>query len=186
MGHIFDPEKLHAIARSAVGLSHQEMQRHVVDALDREWPGHIDTSPRWMFNMTAGATGMMGLLHASLSEYLILFGSAIGTEGFSGRYRMHVWDAMISGEMWTYTESAFRDRVIHRPGDMALLERGDAKAYRICENSWMLEYGRGIIPAAMPLGLADAVLGALDGTTVVKTLHSYGRLVVKELLQGKI
>ena len=36
--------------------------------------------------------GQITLLHASLREYLILFGTAVGTEGHSGRYSAEVFD----------------------------------------------------------------------------------------------
>lgn len=186
MGYIFEPEKIQQIAQRGMGLPHEEMCSVIVDALSREYPGHIEREPEWCFNLAAGAVGMMGLLHASLTEYVLIFGSSIGTDSFSGRYRMDVYDAVITGEMWTYRESEFRRREEWKPGEMALLHRGDAKAYRITPDTWMLEYGRGIVPASIGVGLGDAVFSAFDGTTIWKTLRAYGKLVTRELLQGKI
>jgi hypothetical protein len=186
MGYIFDPERLQQIAQLGMGLPHEEMCNVVIDALAREYPGHIEREPEWCFNLAAGAVGMMAIVHASLTEYVLIFGSAIGTDSFSGRYRMDVYDTVITGEMWTYRESEFRRREEFKPGDMALLRRGDAKAYRIIADTWMLEYARGLIPASIGVGLADTVFSALDGTTLWKTLRTYGKLVTRELLKGKI
>jgi C-8 sterol isomerase len=72
-----------------------------------------------MFNLAAGATGMMTVLHGSLSEYLLLFGSPIGTEAFSGRYRLDIWDWVIAGEMWTYTEETYQQKTVTLPGEGA-------------------------------------------------------------------
>ena len=186
MVKVFDPEELHRIANLGVDRPFDEMVGVVVDELARVYPGHVDTSPRWMYNLAGGATGAMGLLHGSLSEYLIIFGSAVGTEGFSGRYLLEIHDFVMTGEMWTYTESRFSERVITRPGEAAFLGRGEVKSYRITEESWMLEYGRGPVPTCLPMGLGDAVLRGQDPPTIVKTLWAYGRLTTRSLLGGKI
>jgi hypothetical protein len=106
MAHIFDPARLHEIARAAVGLPHEPMVKTVVDGLHAAYPGHIARVPRWVISRAGGAMGMMMVLHGSLSEYVLLYGSPIGTEGFSGRYRVEVYDFVLAGEMWTYTEDA--------------------------------------------------------------------------------
>ena len=154
----------------------------VIGGLAARWPDNIETRQDWVFNLAAGATGMMTVLHGSITEYLILFGSSIGTEGFSGRYHLDIWDWVITGEMWTYTEEAFAERVITRPGEGAKLARGSAKGYRIKEGTWMLEYGRGFMPASLPGALAGALTSSFDPITVADTLSVYGRLTLRKLL----
>ena len=75
-----------------------------MDESTQAYPAHIDSSPRrrWLFSLTSVATGVMTMLHASFSEYLIIFGTPVGTEGFSGRYRMDIHDFVLAGEIWTY------------------------------------------------------------------------------------
>src|SRR5438093_8426105 len=104
MGYLFDPKDLQARARKVVGLPHEEMVRRLTEDLAKAYPGHIETRERWIFSLAGGATGIMTILHGSLSEYLLVFGTPIGTEGFSGRYWIDIYDCMLSGEMWTYTE----------------------------------------------------------------------------------
>src|SRR5262245_38138715 len=101
--HVFDPDELYRIAQLGVGRPHAEMCQAVIDGLTRAYPDWIKPQD-WIFNCAGGAVGVMKLLHASLSEYLLIFGSAIGTEGFSGRYRVGIHDFVMSGEMWTYTD----------------------------------------------------------------------------------
>src|SRR6185369_5495675 len=79
----------------------------------------------------------------------------------------------------------FHTRQVTRPGEGAKLRRGSAKGYRIKEDTWMLEYGRGFVPTALPIGLGDAVVSAQDVRIVSKTVRNYGKLVVRSLLQGK-
>ena len=43
---------------------------------------------------------------------------------------------------------------------------GGMPAFKLPEGAWMLEYGRGMIPASLPFALSDAVISCLDGKTV--------------------
>src|SRR5437899_317447 len=110
MRYLLEPDRLHDIARKAVGRSHAEMVQVVGNELSLAYPGHVSTTEDWIFNVTAGATGVMKVFHASLSEYVILFGTPVGTEGFSGRYRMDIYDFQIAGETWTYMEDRVGER----------------------------------------------------------------------------
>jgi len=186
MSYVFDPDVLHEIAKEAVGLPFDEMVRKVVTDLDAAYPGHIDTDPTWAFSIWGGSTGHIGLLHASLSEYVLIYGTPIGTMGFSGRYLLEIHDFVISGTMWTCTEECFGEGVVTGPGGGAFLPRGKAKACKFSENNWMLEYARGPIVTCLPYGLSEAIISAQDVPTVAKTVWAFGRCVVRELLRGKI
>lgn len=187
MRYVFDIDRLHAIASRGVGKSHDEMVKIVVGELAKAYPAHIDASfpRRWLFSLTAGATGVMTLLHASLSEYLIIFGTPIGTEGFSGRYRMDVHDFVTAGEVWTYRLDRCGTREVARAGDHTVLLRGEVDAFKIPESAWMLEYGRGFVPAAFPLILGDVIVSALDGTTLVDTVWTYAKMAWRELVVNR-
>ena len=182
---LFSPDVLHAVARGAVGLPHDKMVRRVTEELERLYPGHIERRPNWMLSLAGGVMGIMTILHGSLSEYVLIFGTPVGSEGFSGRYRIEIHDFMLAGEMWTYTESDFAARRVYRAGDAAVLPRRQAKGVRILEGAWMLEYGRGPVPTALPFALSGAV-ASLELGTIARTIGVYGRLVVRELLQGKL
>ncbi len=86
MAFIFDPTVLHEVARSALGRPLPQMIEHIAGELSHRYPGHIVPRREWVFNNAGGAMGQMMVLHASLTEYLIIFGSSIGTEGHSGRF----------------------------------------------------------------------------------------------------
>jgi C-8 sterol isomerase len=184
MSYVFDPDVLHDIANRAIGMRTDELVPFIGTELKARYPRHIETSENWIFNNAGGAMGMMNLFHASLSEYILLFGTPIGTEGHSGRYVTDVWDFMISGEMWTYTIGQM-ERQVFRPGDFAHLGRARAKGYRALEGTWMLEYSRGPIPLMLPFGLADTAFSTLDVPTLARTLGRYGRLVTRELFQNR-
>lgn len=186
MAYLFDPDKLRTIALEAVGLPHKQMVQTIIDKLAHAYPGHIETKQRWIFSLTAGATGVMTILHASLSEYVLIFGTPIGTEGFSGRYHFEIYDWVLAGDLWTYLLDEPGERVLNRPGDLALLPRGKVKGFRMPDASWVLEYARGAIPTALPLALSDVVFSAMDFRTLFETLWIYGKLTTRELFKGKI
>jgi hypothetical protein len=186
MSYLFEPDRLEQAAKLGIGLSHDEMFRVVSSDLAKAYPGHIETKHNWIFSTVAGSTGVMTLLHASLTEYVLIFGTPIGTEGFSGRYSMDIYDFQMAGDVWTYTEQDAGNRVVTRPGERTLLRRGHVKGYKMPEGGWMLEYARGNIAKALPIALGDTVFSCVDGTTLAKTLWAYGRLVTRELLRGKV
>ncbi len=185
MAYIFDPDELHAIAQEMVGRPPEEIFSGVAERLERSHPGHVEHECRWIFNNAGGAMGQLALLHASLSEYIIVFGSPIGTEGHSGRYRSEVYDFQIAGETWCYLEGEMR-RTVYKPGDVMYLGASQVKGYRIPDHSWMLEYARGPIPTMLPFGLADTVTSTLDVRNFARTFWHYGRLTTRELLKGKV
>lgn len=190
MGYIFDPEKLNQIVLDSLNANCKNLDEQfdwITAQLKQQWPDHIDDGPRrWIFNNAGGAMGQMHLLHASLTEYIIFFGTPIGTEGHSGRYTNDVYDFMIRGEVQIYLEGDV-ERVSAKPGGNYLyLTKGQAKGYRIPDDGWMLEYSRGLIPTMLPFGLADTLFSTLDAPTFVRTFSRYAQLVTKELLQGKI
>ncbi len=186
MRYIFEPEKLHQIAAGAVGMNKDEVVAYLERELAKAYPGHIHPHQDWVFSLFCSCTGMLKILHASLTEYVILFGTPLGTKGFSGRYKIEIWDAMISGEMWTAMIDRPFHKEIYRPGDLAYLPKGKVKAWGVSEDGWMLEYGRGLIPTALPVGVGDSVFSAMDPVTLLKTLWIYGKVTVKEMLKGKL
>ena len=185
MSHLFEVEQLHALVRPLIGRPLPDIVHTLVHQLADRYPGHILRDDEWIFNNAGGAMGMMRVLHASLSEYLIVFGSPVGTEGHSGRFLADDWFFILDGEQWAYTEGAL-EREVYRPGDVHHLGRGMAKGYRMPDRCFALEYARGVIPLMMPFGIADTLSSTMDFRTLAKTFRVYARSVVRELRQGKI
>lgn len=185
MGPIFDPEVLHQVARARLGLPMPQMVKAIAADLHDRYPGHIDRDPPWVLNNAGGAMGAFALLHASITEYVIVFGTPIGTEGHSGRHWADDYFIMLEGEQWAFSPGS-TEREVYRPGDMHVLRRGQVQGYRIPDSGWALEYARGFIPAMMPFGLLDVVTSTLDVRTLGRTLKIYARGVTRELLRGKI
>ena len=185
MANVFDPHDLHQLARDCIGGPIESVFENLHARLLERYPGHIDPNPPWMFNNAGGAMGAMCLLHGSITEYLIVFGSPIGTEGHTGRFSCDDWFIILDGEQWVYQPGDLR-RQVYKPGDMNLMARGSARGYRIPEFCWALEYARGVIPSMFPFGFVSTLSSTLDWRTLGHTARSYGKAVVRELFQGKI
>jgi C-8 sterol isomerase len=187
MGYIFEPAILQQVARAAVAknLPVPQLVAAVTEDLLNRYPGHIHGAPQWSFNNAGGAMGAMGLLHASLSEYVIIFGTPLGTEGHSGRFFVDDYFIVLAGEQWAFSAGHF-EREVYRPGDMHHLPRRHAKQYRIPESCWALEYARGPIPTMLPFGFADTFTSTLDFRSFASTSWNYAKSAAGELFQGKV
>ena len=103
--YIFSPEQLNEVAQNA--LARQSDTRGVIDDIVRQLkvshPGRtINTREEWVFNNAGGAMGSMYIIHASITEYLIIFGTALGTEGHTGRHTADDYFHILEGEQWAY------------------------------------------------------------------------------------
>jgi C-8 sterol isomerase len=118
----------------------------------------------------------MKLYYASVFEYLMIWGTPIGSEGHSGRHLVGFWDTVIDGEMWYYGEGQF-DKRVYKPGDRVYVGRNQARAMNFTDGVWAVEYARGPLPASVPFGVADELVSTLDFATAGQTLAVYATLV---------
>ncbi|KAI0056238.1 ERG2 and sigma1 receptor-like protein [Artomyces pyxidatus] len=190
--YVFDPDHLHALARAAIASSPDDMDgmiSHIVTNLTATYPtSRIALNPdssEWVFNNAGGAMGAMYVIHASITEYLIIFGTPLGTEGHSGLHPADDYFHILKGEQWAFQPGALEmERYV--PGDVHLMRRGVAKQYKMHEGCWAMEYARGWIPLMMPFGLADTFTSTLDIPTLIRTIRISGREMTRNLLLGKI
>lgn len=63
-------------------MAYQKIHRE----LQRRYPGHIleESDLQWIFMNAGGWMGSICILHASVTEYILFFGTAIDTSGHSG------------------------------------------------------------------------------------------------------
>lgn len=112
--YIFDQNVLQQVAQKNIALySHDShlMMTKLAEDLAQEYPGHIRLTEEWVFNNAGGAMGSMWILHGSLTEYLIIFGTPVGTEGHTGRFMADDYFIMLEGEQWAYNAGALTREV---------------------------------------------------------------------------
>ena len=174
--HIFNPDVIDQCALAGIGHPKPEMFDRIARAIEERYPGTIYHDQPWIYSIAGGAMIQMKLYFASLHEYLMIWGTPIGSEGHSGRHRVAFWDTVIDGETWYYAEGQFEKR-IYRPGDRIFVGKGQACGMNFTDGVWALEYARGSIWRSLPFGLADEILSCRDFMAVKQTVAVYTTLI---------
>jgi len=151
-----------------------------------KWVRDPELPDLWLFNNAGGAMGSMTILHASLSEYVILFGTAVGTEGHTGRFLADDYFTILHGEQWAQSTAQPFVREVYRPGDQHHLAFGETKHYKMPGECWALEYSRCNILSMMPFGLFDTMFSTVDVYTMYITARETLKGFLGHLLMGKV
>jgi len=179
MAYVFEPEILRDVVRMHVALPMAEQVEAVSHTLREIYGEHVSPGQRWMFSNAGGIMCTISPLHVSLNEYLLFCGTAVGSEGHSGRHRADIYDVVMSGELWTYQPGSF-ERHQYKAGDLACLRRGTANGSKLRPGVWLLEYARGNIPSLFPFALGDTLFSTLDTTDLIGQLGISNKLMLKE------
>jgi C-8 sterol isomerase len=182
--YVFDPQVIHEVSRKHLGQSLEQMFANITAELSERYPGAIDDSKPWIFNNAGGVMLEMKLLHASTKEYVMLWGTPIGSEGHTGRHLVEFYDTVLDGEAWYYSEGQFT-RNEYKPGDHIFLGKGQSAGMHYPDHVWMVEYARGVLPSLLPFGLADALLSTLDFKTALQTMQIYFSLLARSLSRSQ-
>ncbi|KAL6399983.1 C-8 sterol isomerase [Ilyonectria robusta] len=185
--YIFEHERVHDLAKRAIaqhGNNTRAIAEYIVTELNEVAPGRINLDEEWVFNNAGGAMGAMWILHASITEYLIIFGTAVGTEGHSGRHPADNYFNILTGTELAYVPGQYEPEV-YPPGSVHYLKRGSVKQYKMPEGCFALEYMRGWIPLTLFFGFADTFSSVLDFETLWRTSWITGRQMIGNLVRGK-
>ncbi|CAM4730708.1 hypothetical protein PO909_022222 [Leuciscus waleckii] len=179
--YVFTKEDVAKLAKQYAGQDHEQAFSKVVVELRKRYPGHIlpDEDLQWVFVNAGGWMGSMCLLHASLTEYVLLFGTAVDTGGHSGRYWAEISDTVISGNFRQWKEGTTKSETYY-PGDTIVHAVGEATSVQWSAGTWMVEYGRGFIPSTLGFALADTVFSTQDFLTLFYTVRVYVKGMILE------
>ena len=194
--YVFDANDVAAITKSVLSTQQgfaswkkEEDHKAIFEAVEKrlreKYGAHILAPSRteWLFINAGGWMGSFYLLHASLTEYVLFFGTAIDTSGHSGRYWANISDTIITGSFRQWKEGT-TNAVMHSPGDTVYHNIGETTAVQWTGGTWMVEYGRGFVPSTLTFALADTVFGTTDFYLMYQTFKLYSVAVFHELLMG--
>ncbi len=178
--YVFDPNVIHEISRKHLGQPLEQMFANITAELSERYPGTIDDSKPWIFNNAGGVMLEMKLLHASTKEYIMFWGTPIGSEGHTGRHLAEFYDTVLDGEAWYYSEGQFA-RDVYTRGDHIFVGKGQSAGMHYPDHVWMIEYARGLLPTLLPFGLADALTSTHYFKTAIQTVVIYFSLVGRQM-----
>ncbi|KAL5013748.1 hypothetical protein ScPMuIL_008018 [Solemya velum] len=179
--YLFDGDVIARIARKYVGKDPEYSFDRIKKDLRKAYPGHIlqDVDTQWMFMNAGGWMGSMSILHASVTEYVLFFGTAIDTSGHSGRYWANVSDTILTGTFRQWSEGTLKT-VHYNPGDTVVHVWGEVTAVQWSAGTWMVEYGKGFIPSTLGFALADTVFSTQDFVTMFYVIRVYTKCLLQE------
>jgi C-8 sterol isomerase len=85
--------------------------------------------------------GLILISTAGITEYVIVFGTAVGTEGHTGRHTGDDYFHILKGTQTAYTPGAYEPEVYHQ-GSVHHLRRGTVKQYKMDEVDFKVLVGR--------------------------------------------
>ena len=177
--YVFEPEDLQSIVRMHLDAPLEQRFDRIAETLKAVYGVHIHTGEEWIWSNAGGIMCSMSVLHTSLKEYLLFCGTAVGTEGHSGRHRADLYDIVVHGELQTFKPEQFKPTTL-RPGDMSVLPKGSTNGSHLGQECWLLEYGRGNIPSLFPFALGDTIFSTQDLTDLRKTMRASTKMMWSE------
>jgi hypothetical protein len=183
-GYKIDPDVLHRVAKQVVGLPLEggELITRAIQLLADEYPELIDPAPgRWVGSKAGGMLGKVRFLYFSPREYIVIFGSPTGTQGFSGRYKhVQIHKFLMAGQIdWYDIESDDTAAMTLLPGEHACMEKGQARGLTIHPGSWHIEYGCGAVVTTLPFAMVDTLLVSLELESVRRSTVEFTKLVAR-------
>ncbi|MDY6997467.1 MAG: isomerase [Actinomycetota bacterium] len=183
MKYRFDPDALHEVAENAAGLQlpSSELIPRTIELLAQRYPDLIDPTPgRWVGSKAGGILGKVRFLHFSTREYIVIFGSPTGTQGFSGRYKhVDIHKFLLAGRIDSYDLESDDTEPLPAllPGGHTCLGRGHARGLTIAPGSWHLEYGRGAVVTTLPFAMVDTLAVSLEFESVRRSTVEFTKLI---------
>lgn len=183
MTYRIDPAVLLDIAGQA--SADPEPVPRAVELLAQAYPELIDPAPgRWVGSKAGGILGKVRFLYFSPREYVVIFGSPTGTQGFSGRYKhVDIHKFLLAGQIDSYDLESDDTAPLPplRPGAGTCLQRGHARGLTIHPGSWHIEYGRGAVATTLPFAMVDTLLVSLEFESVRRSAAEFAKLIGRRM-----
>lgn len=177
--YVFDPADLQRIVQMHLDVPIDQRFDRITRTLHEVYGAHIHPGGEWIWSNAGGIMCSMSVLHNSPKEYLLFCGTAVGSEGHSGRHRAELYDIVVHGELQTFRPDQFVPRTLG-PGEMSHLPRRTTNGSHLSRECWLLEYARGNIMSMFPFALGDTIFSTQDLTDLRKTMMRSTKLMLSE------
>ena len=177
--YIFEPADLQRIVQMHLDVPLDERFDRIAATLHAVYGEHVHPEQEWIWSNAGGIMCSMSVLHNSPREYLLFCGTAVGSEGHSGRHRAELFDIVVHGELQTFKPDQFKATILN-PGDVSYLPQLTTNGSHLEKDCWLLEYARGNIFSMFPFALGDTIFSTQDLTDVRKTMAHSTKLMWSE------
>jgi len=179
---IFSPKQLRAIAEKYTGQHPTQCLQKLTTDLRRQYHPHVllDSELKWIPFASGGHHGKILLLHGSFTEFLALIGTPSKSSGSLGVHWQNFTCSILVGSVHRWKDGALTPREEHGPGDNFRQYMFETSFVETSEDTWMLCYGRGVMPASGPWFLGNTLLSAWDPISAVRFLTVYGQSYFRE------
>lgn len=177
--YVFEPSDLQRIVQMHLDVPIDQRFDRITQTLHAVYGEHIHPGREWIWSNAGGIMCSMSVLHNSPKEYLLFCGTAVGSEGHSGRHRAELYDVVVNGELQTFRPNQFAPRTF-LPGDVSHLPRLTTNGSHLGKECWLLEYARGNIMSMFPFALGDTIFSTQDLTDLRKTMVHSTKLMLSE------
>jgi C-8 sterol isomerase len=177
--YVFEPQDLARIVKMHLDAPLDQRFDRIAETLQAVYGEHIHPHQEWIWSNAGGIMCSMSVLHTSLTEYMVFCGTAVGSEGHSGRHRADLYDIVIHGELQTFRPDQFQPTTL-TPGEMSYLPKGVTNGSHLAKECWLLEYGRGNIPSLFPFALGDTIFSTQDLTDLRKMMRYSTKMMWSE------
>lgn len=187
---IFDIDELRELSQASIARHPNNVTAllHDLNGSIREKYGEKHVAPfttdesQWVWSNHGSAMGSFIILHASITEYLIFYGSPLGSEGHSGLHFADDYFTILTGYETRYLLGEL-EPTVYRPGETNHLPRGTSSHYAL--EGWALELAQGWIPSMLPFGMVETITSNLDFPNAWRTAVLTAKEMGRQLLLGK-
>jgi len=123
------------------------------------------------------------LLHTSLTEYLAVMGSPIRASGHVGFHWMNQSCSVLVGNVQRWKDGSQLSSENFRPGDHIRFAMFEGSVVELAENTWVLCYGRGVVPASVPYLALNFLSHSVDPVTPARMLYVSSCSTLREIYQ---
>ncbi len=176
--YVFEPDELEEIAGQVQAANGEDAVQQVQQELTaRGYPIRTDLS--WAINAGPGIPGQTAALYLYANEYLLVAGANTGVQWGMGPYvTASIYDYVLFGDLQAYTAEELNPPVLG-PGGSVALPAGQSLSYRTTDGVWVMEYGRGVLPAdlypgafAAPYGIVQDVIVSTGGSFLTSLIRN--------------
>jgi len=179
---IFSPREVKTIAEKYIGQHPTQSQAKLLGDIRRKYSSHVlpPTDPNWFTLSAGGLRTKIFLIHVSMTEYMAIIGSPMSTAGHAGFHWMNQSCTVLTGSLQRFKDGPQLTREDFGPGEHVRFGMFEGSVVEFSDETWLLCYGRGFVPATAPYVTLNALTSSVDPLSPAQLLFTCTRSMGRE------